>query len=64
MNIRAKFLNLPKPWWWVFSFWKPKWKHYGAMVQVLPGDPGYDDAPFEIAERFSGDVYQSNVRIP
>lgn len=47
---------LHKPWYWVFTFWLQKWKNYGHFVTVLPDDPGYDDAVYEVCLLYKRDA--------
>jgi hypothetical protein len=50
--VRFHFIPSPKPWYWVFTFWRKKWINYGCYRPVHPGEPGYDEAPYEMGFMF------------
>lgn len=43
---RYNWQPLPKPWFWLFTFWKPKWLSYGHFVEAKGKD--YAKAQFEV----------------
>lgn len=46
---RFRWLSLEKPWYWFLTFWKTEWKNYGTFEEVKSDEPGYDEAPYEMA---------------
>lgn len=44
---RFEFEPRPKPWWWLFTLFRKKWKHYGIFVEIKQNDPRFADARYE-----------------
>jgi hypothetical protein len=49
--IRFYFNPMVKPWYWFFTWWKRRWINYGVYTAVLPGEPRYNNAPYELGYR-------------
>lgn len=49
---RFQWIALPKPWWWVFTFWKKCWENYGQFEEIPKNDPRFENAHYEIATIF------------
>lgn len=53
MNIEPVYVWQPKrrPWYWVFTFWREKWRHWGEHIQTNPNVPVFN--PRETAGEWS-----------
>lgn len=49
IGARFIFTRLPKPWYWVFTFWKYKWTNYGRFDRIEGNDPRFPDAQYELS---------------
>lgn len=55
IGARFTFIRMPKPWYWVFTFWKSKWLNYGRFDKISPNDPRFADAQYETVPVFQND---------
>jgi hypothetical protein len=59
---------LPKPWHWVFTFWRSCWKNYGEFEPISPEDSRYEEACYEmgfickLAPKYEGQVLDSATK--
>lgn len=60
MISQRRFYIAKRPWYWVFTFWKPKWK-IPVYIPVEPGDSGYKDAPLAETIIFNPEAFKTLV---
>lgn len=45
---RYSWIPMPRPWFWIFTFWRSIWKNYGRFEEVKHGTPEYETAYYEL----------------
>lgn len=61
MISQRRFCISRRPWYWIFTFWKTKWK-IPQYIPLDPGDDGYEDAPLQEMIIFHPKALQTLVR--